>query len=176
MFIKLTLIGKLETDREYIAALAAEREEENISFRSFLKGIDGQELDKIAHAINETVTAAIDCTSCGACCRSLMINIEEDEIRPAAIAAGVSPEQFKGSFIEVSSQGKMIMNTIPCHFLTDNKCSIYSSRFSECREFPHLHKPNFKGRLFGTMMHYAMCPIVFNVVEELKGVTGFKRG
>jgi hypothetical protein len=70
----------------------------------------------------------------------------------------------------------MIMNSIPCGFLSENKCTVYEKRFDECREFPHLHKDNFKGRLFGTLIHYAMCPIIFNVVEELKKATGFKTG
>jgi len=36
-----------------------------------------------------------------------------------------------------------------------------------------LHKDNFTDRLFGTLMYYAMCPIIFNVVEELKMQSGF---
>jgi hypothetical protein len=51
---------------------------------------------------------------------------------------------------------------------------VYEHRFSECREFPRLDRKNFKDRLFGTLIHYAMCPIIFNVVEELKIKTGFK--
>ena len=59
-------------------------------------------------------------------------------------------------------------DTIPCHFLADNICTIYPQRFHECREFPHLHKPGFVQRFPGTIMHYARCPIIFNVIEELK--------
>ena len=62
----------------------------------------------------------------------------------------------------------MIINTIPCHFLKGTSCSIYEHRFTECREFPHLNKPHFRGRLFGTMQYYEICPIIFNVVEQLK--------
>jgi hypothetical protein len=31
-----------------------------------------------------------------------------------------------------------------------------------------VNKPNFADRMFGTLMHYSICPIVFNVVEQLK--------
>ncbi|MFY7838983.1 MAG: YkgJ family cysteine cluster protein [Lacibacter sp.] len=67
----------------------------------------------------------------------------------------------------------MILNKIPCHFLADNKCSIYEVRFAGCREFPALHLPQFNRRLFTVMMHYDRCPIIFNVMEELKSTTHF---
>lgn len=103
-----------------------------------------------------------------------MINLTEENISPVAEKLNVSTADFKNKYVEESLQGQMIMNTIPCHFLNENRCSVYAERFTECRDFPHLHKNNFKGRLFGTLIHYAMCPIVFNVVEELKTETGFR--
>ncbi len=68
----------------------------------------------------------------------------------------------------------MIINSIPCHFLKDTTCTIYQNRFTECREFPHLHKANFKARFFSTIQYYSMCPIIFNVTETLKDKLGFK--
>ncbi len=125
------------------------------------------------HAIADKITPLIDCTACGACCKNLMINVTDENIQPVVSKLGLSIDDFKEKYVEESAQGQMIMNTIPCHFLSDNKCVVYAERFTECREFPHLHKNNFKGRLFGTLVHYAMCPIVFNVIEELKVETGF---
>jgi len=62
----------------------------------------------------------------------------------------------------------MIMNKMPCHFLKENKCTVYEQRFSGCKEFPALHLPDFTERLFTTFMHFERCPIIFNVVEQLK--------
>lgn len=166
-------IKTLEANRETIAACAREREDENDSFRMFLTNLDGSDLDEKVHEITNTITPLIDCTACGACCKNLMINLTEENILPVANNLGLSIPAFKEQYVEESSQGQMIMNTIPCHFLNDNKCTVYADRFTECREFPHLHKNNFKGRLFGTLMHYAMCPIIFNVIETLKVETGF---
>lgn len=81
---------------------------------------------------------------------------------------------FKEKYIEESLQGQLIVNRMPCHFLEGSRCSQYEHRFNECREFPHLTRKNFKDRMFGTLIHYAMCPIIFNVIEELKIRTGFK--
>lgn len=102
-----------------------------------------------------------------------MINVTDAETHSVSSHLNMSQPAFKEKYIEESLGGQLIMNTIPCHFLAEKKCSIYKERFTECREFPHLHKSNFNGRLFGTLMHYSICPIIYNVVEQLKIETGF---
>ncbi len=167
-------ITKLETDRAHIREMADIREEENDAFRVFIKNSDAAEIDCLVHQINAVVEAAIDCTECGACCKTLMINVEPPEAEKLATCLNMGQAEFKQLYIEESLQGHLVINQMPCHFLADTRCSVYEDRFSECREFPHLHKKDFRNRMFGTLMHYAMCPIIFNVVEELKIRTGFK--
>ncbi len=162
------------TDREIIKDNAEIKEEENGNFRIFLKGMDSDELDKIVHPIAENITNQIDCTTCAACCKSLMINVTEEETILVAEHLKVSENLFKEKYVEKSSEGEMIINAIPCHFLEDTKCGIYENRFSDCREFPHLHKNNFNRRLFSTIMNYEICPIIYNTIEALKIETGFK--
>ena len=123
--------------------------------------------------LNTQIEAEIDCTSCGACCNGLMINVTEQETREVSGCLNMSQSDFKKKYIEESMGGQLILNTIPCHFLNDKKCSIYDDRFAECRNFPNLHKPNFNSRLFATLIHYSICPIIYNVVEQLKMETGF---
>ena len=103
-----------------------------------------------------------------------MVNITASDADRMSNHLHLSTPEFKEKYVEEGSSGMMIMNTIPCHFLAGNKCSAYEARFTECREFPDLHKGNFKSRLFATLIHYAMCPIIYNVVEELKEETGFR--
>ena len=165
---------KLVTDKDFIKQQAELKEDENDSFRIYLKGLNSDLLDEKVHKINNFVTPLIDCTACGACCRQLMINVTPLENIEVAAHLNISPQQFKDNYLEESMQGKLIINSIPCHFLADSKCTIYQNRFTECRAFPHLHESNFKGRLFGTLVHYAMCPIIYNVEEELKLEVGFK--
>jgi Fe-S-cluster containining protein len=165
---------QLLTDLTQIAAVAAANENENDAFRIFLKQQDSGTIDAIVHDINAVVTPQIDCTKCGNCCRSLMINVTPEETISLALHLKEKIEVVKEKYIEISSEGQMIVNTIPCHFLANSSCTIYENRFTECREFPHLHKENFTGRLFGTLMYYALCPIIFNVVESLKEKLEFK--
>ncbi len=103
-----------------------------------------------------------------------MINVTQPEAMNMADHLQMPLQSFKDQYIEESLQGQLIINQMPCHFLEGSRCSQYEHRFNECREFPHLNRKNFKDRMFGTLVHYAMCPIIFNVVEELKLATGFK--
>lgn len=157
-----------QTDLHIIAADALANEDENFDFRAWLKGFDDTALDARVHRINNTVSAAIDCTQCGNCCKTLVINVTQPEINNLGIAMGMTTEAVKEKYIEESLQGECFMNTMPCNFLSDNKCTIYPVRFTECRDFPHLHKPGFQQRLLGTIGHYGRCPIIYNVIEDLK--------
>jgi len=167
---------ELEKNLINIAAKAACKEEENSHFISFLKNRDNAALDEVAHGLNNKVSNDIDCTACGNCCRSLVINVTPKEVGMLADHLKTSSDAIKEKYIEESQQGNYFINTIPCHFLADNKCTIYEHRFRECRDFPHLHKPGFKARLPGTLMHYGRCPIVYNVIEEMKLLLGFFEG
>jgi len=157
-----------ETNLSVIAEQAVLKEEENDHFLLSLKHQDGAVLDNKVHAINKRVSEAIDCTQCGNCCRTLVINVTPEEIGGLAEYLQQPSEQVKEKYIEESQQGQCFINSIPCAFFADKKCTIYAHRFTECRDFPHLHKNGFRERLLGTLMHYGSCPIIYNVIEELK--------
>lgn len=130
------------------------------------------EVDAAVFALNQTIEPQIDCTQCGNCCKSLMVNITNEEASHAAAFLNISRTDFDEKYIEKGSHELMIINTIPCAFLSGTSCSIYSHRFAGCKEFPALHLPKFNKRLFTVMMHYNRCPIIYNVVEHLKKETG----
>lgn len=162
-----------ETDLQVIARRGEEKEEENDAFLRWVRQSQTDDLDALVHSINDEVSAGVDCTACGNCCKTLVINVTPDEAVELSNTLGLSLEDTKEKYIEESLQGNMYMSMMPCHFLADNKCTIYANRFTECREFPHLHKPGFKARLLGTLGHYGRCPIIYNVIEEVKVRVGF---
>lgn len=104
-----------------------------------------------------------------------MVLINDAEADRLSGHLGQTRERFDQEYLEKGSNGLMIMNRMPCPFLSNNQCSIYEHRFEGCKEFPALHLPNFKDRLFTTFMHYERCPIIFNVVEQLKDEMSFPR-
>lgn len=163
----------IETDLSIISQLAACREEENDHFRAFLEARDSEVTDSMVFSLQEAVTEQIDCRQCGNCCKSLMIVVTEDELKKVAAITHSTPNDFKSQHLAEGLSGKLIMNSMPCHFLSDRQCTIYDHRFAGCREFPALHLPGFTARFFTVQMHYARCPIIFNVVELLKKELSF---
>jgi Fe-S-cluster containining protein len=166
-------LSHIETNLVTIASLAIEKQFENDAFGSFLKSASQPEaIDILVNSLNESVSEQVDCTACGNCCKTLMINVTHEEADKLSNHLHQSRAEFDNQFLEKGSR-MMVINAIPCHFLNHNKCKVYEYRFAGCREFPALHLPNFTKRLFTTFMHYNRCPIIYNVVEQLKIETGF---
>lgn len=161
----------LITNLDEIARLSERNWDQNMEFRTFLKNSprwdDDDKLDALVHEILAEVTARIDCTTCGNCCRELGIAVDEQDIERLARRMRISPEEFESRHVATDEDEKFMPET-PCQFLGGNLCTIYEDRPCVCREFPHLHKEDFSGRLIGVIGSAGVCPIVFNVLEELK--------
>jgi len=161
---------KLETDPESVMKLAAEREEENWKFRSFLKSIDIgiEDYDAIVHKHYENISRQIDCTSCANCCREVRIGLTGDDVARLASGLKISDDELIEHFLAADEDGKLAFNTLPCPLLKGNLCSAYDHRPDACRSYPHLHRNEFVFRLMQAVHNCSVCPIVFNVFERLK--------
>ena len=173
MKVKTKAIKTLIHNKEEINKIAAENIIENENFREFLNNLNSDLVDEYVFELNKNISVLIDCTKCGACCNKLMINIEPSDIPRISSHLKINDDDFIDKYVERGTT-MMIMNSIPCTFLSKKMCTVYEGRFTECREFPNLHKPGFQKRLFATLMHYEICPIIFNVIENLKIITEFK--
>jgi uncharacterized protein len=166
----------IETNLTAIASAELELAEENRHFIDHIRATDTNLLDQHVQQLNATIAPQISCTDCGNCCQTLMVNITEPECVRISNFLEKSTQEFKEEFVETSLTGEMmVLNKMPCHFLKNKSCSIYEHRFTECKEFPQLNNDNFKSRTFSTMMHYGRCPIIYNVMEQLKVVLNFKQ-
>ena len=163
---------KIETNLDFIKDMGKKKEDENWKFRSYLKALDIEtsELDSIVHKINNEVSSQIDCTKCANCCKIIYPNLDEEDISWFSSGLNKSIEEFKSVYLSVSEDeiDKFNFNTLPCPFLKDNKCTNYNHRPKDCESFPHLNKESFSSRLMSVVGFYSICPIVFNVYEQLK--------
>lgn len=170
-------MDRLITDLHEIARVSERNWDRNFEFRSYLKNSprwdDDDKLDALVHEILAQVTAGIDCTTCANCCREMGIAVEEQDIERLARLLDISVEEFESRYVAVDA-GEKFMPQTPCQFLGGNLCTVYEDRPCVCREFPHLHKEDFRGRLIGVIQNSATCPIVFNVLEELKRRTRWR--
>jgi uncharacterized protein len=165
----------IEMNLAKIERLAIQRENENFAFRMFLKSLDGKDVDKIVHRLHREVTRRIDCLECGNCCNSLVPRVREDEISLLAGLDKVSVEDFTKDHLEEDKyDGSLFLKATPCRYLNGKACTIYENRPKECREYPYTHRRGFVFRTLSMITNYAICPIVFNIMENLKIELEFK--
>lgn len=158
----------MELDLNKIERLAEEKEEENLRFRIFLKGYDHYEVDKIVHQLNEKYLKEIDCTECANCCKELAPALSLEETKKIAKHLELSYEEFEENYIERKTAEGIILKGWECPFLNENSCSIYDYRPEVCRSYPHLHKDNINHRLLNLINNTFICPIAYNIMEDLK--------
>jgi Fe-S-cluster containining protein len=91
---------------------------------------------------------------------------------------GIEHQQFIDAYLEQSEAGDenpWQTRTTPCPFLKDNRCSVYEDRPADCSGYPYLYEPNFACRTMAMIDRTFTCPIVYEVMEELKRSVGFSR-
>lgn len=169
----MAIYKNIETEIDEIEKLGKLRENENLEFRIYLKGQDPNKIDKIVHRLNVEVSKQIDCTTCGNCCMKLTPAITELDIKSLSRRLNLEPQQIKDDYIEMA-EGEQYFKHLPCVFLKEKKCTIYNDRPEACSSFLHLHKKKFTSRLWGVIDNYSICPIVFNVFENLKTELNYK--
>lgn len=160
----------LEQDIKKIEALAEERWTDNWNFREYLTNhVDPHLIDATAHRLNTEVSARIDCTTCGNCCRSIKPSLSGDEIKVLAKAKNMQPTAFLATYpAEEDEDGLLAFCRSPCPLLKELLCTVYQARPYDCASYPHLQQPDFLGGSIGTIENYRVCPIVFNVYEQMK--------
>jgi Fe-S-cluster containining protein len=102
----------------------------------------------------------------------------EEEVGRVARRLGMERQQLVETYLERSEPGNenpWQTRTTPCPFLKDNLCSIYEDRPAECSGYPYLYKPDFVFRTIGMIERTFTCPIVYEVMDELKKFSGFLR-
>lgn len=159
-------------DLEYIKEKAIEREKENWTFRTCLKQHDlaSHEIDAIVHEIADELSSKIDCTKCANCCKQIRPVLGKDDISKFALGLKMPEREFQKQYLRQDDEVsfKHQFNELPCPFLKNDECTNYDYRPKDCRSYPHLHKRGFVSRLWGVIENYGICPIVFNVYEQLK--------
>jgi Fe-S-cluster containining protein len=160
----------METDLKRIYRLGNRREQQNRNFLRWLKyrcTWSDRRLMKLQKETVARVWSEVDCTRCGNCCAEMQLQVTDEDVRGLANALRLKPGEFRAQYTEKHRDGRRYMQDVPCPFLQDRRCAIYEARPSRCRGFPYLHT-NIRGDMSGALDRAPYCPIVFNVLEELK--------
>jgi hypothetical protein len=164
-----------------IRALAKEKEDENWKFRQFVKtrcDLKTSEMDRQVSEVTKRVWAGIDCTTCANCCREVKPTFSDEDVSRLSARLGMTSDAFVRDYLEStdsSTANPWRTRTTPCPFLQGNLCSVYDDRPADCRGYPYLYEPDFAFRTIGMIGRTSTCPIVYEVIEELKRSWGFRR-
>ncbi len=165
----------LQTDLSKIQYYGGKNEKKNWQFRTYLKSLDKDEaeIDAIVHRIYADVIKQIDCTQCANCCKRMRPVVTKDDIRSLSTHLHLPKDTFISQYLEIREDEYLIAKK-PCPFLKDNLCSMYEVRPEDCHSYPYIWKKGFLTRLIRVIENYPICPIVFNVYEQLKTELNYK--
>ena len=159
----------LLVDHKLLNLLSKDNWNDNWNFREYLiNHVEPGSIDRKAQQLDREVTAKIDCTKCGNCCRESKPSLSAGELDRLATAKGISILEFTNQFTCVDETNTRTFNQSPCPLLNGTRCSVYPARPFDCASYPHLQEPDFIGGSIHTIENYRVCPIVFNVYEQMK--------
>jgi len=167
----------LITDLVQIKRLGDKHRDENLRFRRYLKSHEfvERQFRKAAQEIHDQ----IDCRECGECCRKTEVELAERDVEKMARFLGLSEKEFLAKHTAQGEDGDLILKRGPggCEFLAGNECSIYEARPGNCERFPHILKgsASIPARMWQFVDRATYCPIVYNWMEAVKGLTKFRK-
>ena len=158
------------TDPVEVRRLAETKQTQNLAFRRYLH--DHHHSSEPFHVIAAEVEKEIDCKLCANCCRQTVVTVSSAEIEEMARYLRVDPMNVVHTYLDA---GVLKSGVDGCVFLDGNLCMIYDARPRVCREFPHLRgvKQSPATAMDAVCRRSAICPIVFNALEQYKHQVGF---
>ncbi len=163
----------LITDLDAIKRLAAQRADDFEVLRYQLEYRDDltdAHIDAVVDAVAAPIVAAIDCTQCANCCRSLDVYLTPDDAERLSGALHIPVDQIETRYVEhydaekVGEWGRF--RERPCVFLKGKLCSVYAHRPDTCRTYPAF-TPDFRWTLDDTLEGASLCPIIYNVLVAM---------
>lgn len=126
-------------------------------------------MDLIVHELHHRISEKTDCLSCANCCKSLGPLVTDKDIEKMAKALRIKPSEVVEKYLKKDEDDDYVFQSMPCPFLMpDNYCMIYESRPKACKEYPHTDRKKFYQIFELSVKNTFTCPIVYNVMEELK--------
>lgn len=126
-------------------------------------------LDDVVHRLHDEAFERTDCLKCANCCKTTSPIFYERDIDRVSKRLRMRPSDFIEKYLHIDEDKDYVLNVAPCPFLdAENYCLVYEDRPTACREYPHTNRKRFHQILDLTIKNTAVCPAVFEIVEEMK--------
>jgi len=134
-----------------------------------LKRTKPKNLDDSFHELHDQAFEKIDCLSCANCCKTTSPIFYERDIDRLAKRLRIRPSDFIAKYLHIDEDKDYVLNSSPCPFLdSENYCLVYDDRPTACREYPHTNRKRMHQILDLTLKNTAVCPAVYQIVEEIR--------
>jgi Fe-S-cluster containining protein len=166
------------TDLIQIRRLGEKNRAENLRFRKWIKSHTF--IERQFRRVAEEVHDAIDCRACAECCRVTEVQLVPRDVQHLARFLRISEKRFTEDYTTLDENGAPILKrgSGGCVFLEGNDCAVYEARPGNCERFPHLLRGSgsVESRMWDFVDRATYCPIVYNWMEKIKGLTNFRPG
>lgn len=137
-------------------------------YKQFLNRADKNKVLKALPALHEEAFEAVDCLQCGNCCKNYSPRFKTPDIKRIAKYLKMKEGDLIDTYLYIDADGDYVLKSKPCPFLgSDNFCSIYEVRPSDCSRFPYTDEDVILKRPQLTLKNSTFCPIVYYVLEKL---------
>lgn len=142
--------------------------EKEKQFKNFLARADKNKVLKELPQLHEEAFEKVDCLQCAACCKNYSPRFKTPDVKRISKHLGVKESTFIETYLRVDEDGDFVVKASPCPFLgSDNFCSIYDVRPSDCARFPYTDEDVIIKRQQLTLKNSSFCPITYFVLDGL---------
>jgi len=143
----------------------------NKDFLQKLRKQKPKNLDAQFHQLHEEVFEEIDCLSCANCCKTTSPIFQKGDIERLAKTLRMKVPKFIEEYLNLDEENDYVLKSSPCPFLgDDNKCIVYESRPTACREYPHTNRKRMYQIMNLTAKNTLICPAVSSIVNKLQNL------
>ena len=137
-------------------------------YKQYLARVDKNKAIRVLPSIHEEAFEQVDCLACANCCKNYSPRFKTPDIKRISKVLSLKESVFIERYLRIDEEGDYVLKSKPCPFLgTDNYCSIYDDRPSDCRRFPYTDEDVFVKRPQLTLKNTSFCPAAYYVVEKL---------
>jgi len=137
-------------------------------YKQFLQKADKKKVLKQLPELHEEVFTKVDCLTCAACCKNYSPRFKTPDIKRISKTLKMKESAFIDTYLKLDEDGDYVVKQSPCPFLgSDNFCSIYEDRPSDCHRFPYTDEDVLLKRPNITLKNSSFCPAVHLVLEKL---------
>jgi uncharacterized protein len=137
-------------------------------YKQYLQKAEKNKVLKQLPDLHEEAFSKIDCLQCANCCKNYSPRFKTPDIKRISKHLKMRESEFIYNYLIVDEEGDFVAKSAPCPFLgTDNYCSIYDQRPSDCHRFPYTDEDVFIKRQQLTLKNSTFCPITYYVMEKL---------